>query len=462
MVNDLVLDKHGQKMSKSRGNAVDPWELINRYGADAVRWYLLDVSPPWVPTRFDENGVRDVSARFLGTLVNVYAFFTLYANIDKIDPSSFDIPISERPELDRWIISRLNSLTKFIEQSMPEYELTRVTKGIGAFLVDEVSNWYVRRSRERFWSNEFDLDKKSAYLTLYEVLITLSKLMAPFAPFIAEDIYLNLTRGNQLESVHLEKYPQADLTLIDSELEEKMALVITVVSLGRSVRNRVQIKIRQPLRKVMVNDRYEDILKNMENLIKEELNVKDIEYVSALSQYVSYEVRANLPVAGPKYGKMLNQIVANLQQLDAYSVAKTVDSQGSIVLQIDGKEVELSKEDIDIKIKAREGFAVEVEDDTFVVLDTEIDHELELEGIARELVSKIQTMRKNKGFDVIDHITLTIFCDDTVRESVEKHASYIQGDTLCDNLVIASEKFDGEELNINGHEVVISIERLEK
>ncbi|MBP8619896.1 MAG: isoleucine--tRNA ligase [Firmicutes bacterium] len=462
VVNDLVLDKHGQKMSKSRGNAVDPWELINKYGADAVRWYLLDVSPPWVPTRFDKNGVRDVSSRFLGTLVNVYAFFTLYANIDKIDPSSFDIPVNERPELDRWIISRLNSLTQFIEHSMPEYELTRVTKAIGAFLVDEVSNWYVRRSRERFWSNEFDLDKKSAYLTLYQVLISLSKLMAPFAPFIAEDIYLNLTRGNQLESVHLEKYPKADLTLIDSELEEKMGLVITIVSLGRSVRNKVQIKIRQPLRKIMVNDKYEDILKNMENLIKEELNVKDIEYVSALSQYVSYEVRANLPVAGPKYGKLLNDIVANLQELDAYCVAKTVDSHGSIVLQIDGKEVELSREDIDIKIKAREGFAVEVEDDTFVVLDTEIDHELELEGIARELVSKIQTMRKNKGLEVIDHINLTIFCDDTVREAVEKHASYIQGDTLCDNLVIALEKFDGQELNINGHKVVISIERVEK
>lgn len=462
VVNDLVLDKYGQKMSKSKGNTVDPWELINRYGADAVRWYLLDVSPPWVPTRFDENGIRDVSSRFLGTLVNVYAFFTLYANIDKIDPSSLNIPVKDRPELDRWIVSRLNSLTKSIEQNMPEYELTKITKAIGTFLVDEVSNWYVRRSRERFWSNEFNLDKKSAYVTLYEVLVTLSKLMAPFAPFIAEDIYLNLTHGNQMESVHLEMYPEADETLIDPELEERMGLVITIVSLGRSVRNKVQIKIRQPLRKMMVNDKYKHILSNMENLIKEELNIKEIEYASALGEYVSYEVRANLPVAGPKYGRMLNKIIAALQELDAQEVAKIIDSQGSLLVNVNGQEVELSKEDVDIRIRAREGFAVEVENDTFVVLDTEIDRELELEGIARELVSKIQTMRKNKGLDVIDHINLTIWCDDTVREALREHSVYVQGDTLCDSLVVRSEKFDGQNLDINGHDVIISIERVAK
>lgn len=462
LVNDLVLDKYGQKMSKSRGNAVDPWDLINKYGADTVRWYLMDVSPPWVPIKFDENAVRDVSSRFFGTLLNVYAFFTLYANIDKMDPTTLDVPVEERPELDRWIISRLNSLAKSIEQNMKEYELSKITRDIGTFLVDEVSNWYVRRSRERFWSNEFDLNKKSAYLTLYEVLVSLSKLMAPFVPFVTEDIYLNLTQGKAMESVHFELYPEGDDDLIDPVLEERMGLVITLVSLGRSVRNKVQIKIRQPLRKIMVNEKYKDILGSMESLIKEELNVKDVEYVSELGEYISYEVRPNLPVAGPKYGRQLQNIISALAQLDANKVVNTLKSEGRVVIVLDGEEIELTEEDIDIRIKPREGFAVEVENDTFVVLDTDIDHELMLEGIARELVSKIQNLRKNAGFDVIDHINMILRCDDTVQEAVKKHIDYVKGDTLCDNLMFADQEIEGEVLDINGHKVVVKIERVEK
>ena len=460
LVNDLILDKHGQKMSKSRGNTVDPWNVLDKYGADTLRWYLLAVSPPWVPTRFDEDGVRETSSRFFGTLVNVYSFFTLYANIDVLDPGTLDIPVEERPEIDRWIISRLNTLLKQIEEDMKGYELSRVLRGIESFLVDDVSNWYVRRSRERFWSNEFDLDKKSAYRTLYEVLIALSKVMAPFAPFLAEDLYLNLTGGKAMESVHLEDYPTADQTLIDSALEERMGLVIALVSLGRAVRNKMQIKVRQPLRKMMVNGKHQHILEDVEDLVKEELNIKQIEYVGSLTEYVDYEVRANLPVAGPKYGKDLRGIIAALAQLDAKQAVTVVERDGTITVTVDGRELTLDREDIDIRMSAREGFAVEVENDTFVVLDTEIDQELASEGHAREIVSKVQTMRKNAGFDVVDHIAIVISSDDVILEAVSKHMDYIQAETLCDDLELTHDSIQGEDWDINGYKATIRVEKL--
>ncbi|MGI6627358.1 MAG: isoleucine--tRNA ligase [Bacillota bacterium] len=461
LVNDLVLDKHGQKMSKSKGNTVNPWELIDKFGADASRWYLLAVSPPWVPTRFDEDGVREVASRFFGTLINVYSFFTMYANIDKLDPAEIDIQVKDRPEIDRWIISRLNTLVKTVNENMPGYELTKIVRSIGTFLVDEVSNWYVRRSRERFWSNDFDLDKKSAYRTLYEVLLALSKLMAPFAPFISEDIYLNLTMGKAMESVHFETYPEANKALIDSELEERMGLVITLVSLGRSIRNKVQIKVRQPLRKIMVNKKHQGVLGSMEELVKEELNVKEVAYVSTMSDYVSYEVRANLPVAGPKYGKNLRAIIGALGRIDTSEIARIVETRSTFPVTIDGRQVELDKEDIDIRIKGREGFSVEVENDTFVILDAEIDQELAWEGIAREIVSKVQTMRKNSGFDVTDHINMVISSNKAVLESIKRHVDYIKGDTLCDNLELTPLVIEsGDTWNINGHKAIIRIERV--
>ena len=261
---------------------MDPWNAIDKFGVDALRWYLVAGSPPWVPTRFDEDGVREVASRFFGTLLNVYAFFTLYANIDGIDPNEFSIPVKDRPEIDRWVISRMNSLAKAVRQDMETYELTKAVRAISEFVVDEVSNWYVRRNRERFWSNEFDLDKKAAYVTLHEVLLGVAKMMAPFAPYLAEDIYLNLTQGKALESVHFALYPEPDETLIDKALEDKMGLVIRLVSLGRAVRNKVQIKTRQPLAKVLVNGKSRAVLEPVEDLVKEELNVKAVEYVEDL------------------------------------------------------------------------------------------------------------------------------------------------------------------------------------
>lgn len=474
LVNDLVLDKEGQKMSKSKGNTVDPWEMIDKFGVDALRWYLLAVSPPWVPTKFDEDGVREVASRFFGTLQNVYSFFTLYANIDNLDPKDFDIPVKDRPEIDRWIVSRLNSLVKQVRTEMESYELTRVVRAIASFVVDEVSNWYVRRTRERFWSNDFDLSKKSAYRTLYEVLVGVAKLMAPFAPYAADDIYLNLTGRASLESVHLEIYPEADESLIDAELEGRMGLVITLVSLGRAVRNKVQIKVRQPLRKMLVNGKSRALLSRMEDLVRQELNVKEVVYVDSLNDYVSFEVRPNLPVAGPKYGKLLRSIMAALPKADAGALARELESRGQVELQVEtpgagspAQTVTLAKEDLDVRIHALEGFAVEVLGDQFVILDTEIDRDLMLEGIARELVSKVQTTRKSLGFNVLDHIRMWVASDADVKEAVERHAGYVKGDTLTDRLEFVTDAASldtgvpgTQDLGLNGHSARVRLTRV--
>ncbi len=474
LVNDLVLDKDGSKMSKSKGNTVDPWEMIDRFGVDALRWYFMAVSPPWVPTRFDPEGIKEIAVRFFGTLQNVYSFFTLYANIDNLDPKDITIRIGERPEIDRWVLSRLNSLTKDVREYMESYDFTKTTRAIAGFVVDEVSNWFVRRSRERFWSTDFGLDKKSAYRTLYEVLLAVCKLMAPFAPFAAEDIYLNLTGGQAMESVHLEEYPPVDELAIDLELQERMGLVITLVSLGRSVRNKVQIKVRQPLRKILVNGKHRGLLARMEDLVKEELNVKEIVYVDDLHDYVLYEAKPNLPVAGPKFGKRLGQVIKVLSSADAFEIARAMESSGQAQIQVGGEALTLEAQDVEIRIRAREGFAIEMEKDVFVILDTEIDEALVLEGIAREIVSKVQTMRKSLGFNVLDNINMDIVCDCVVKEAISHHEPYIKGDTLCRRLQVQdlpeaastvkkaqSGLGDFQEWDLNGHEVLIRLERLQ-
>lgn len=464
LVNDLVLDKNGQKMSKSRGNTVEPWNMIDKFGVDALRWYLIAVSPPWVPTRFDEDGVKEVAVRFFGTLQNVYSFFTMYANIDGLNPADFCVPLRDRPEVDRWIISRLNSLVKSVTDNVEEYELTRAVRSIAGFVVDEVSNWYVRRNRERFWANELTLDKKAAYRTLWEVLVTVAKLMAPFAPFISEDIYLNLTGGKELESVHLADWPVTDEESIDRELENRMGLVIQIVELGRSARNQVQIKTRQPLSKILVNGKCRPVLSSMENLVKEELNVKEVEYVDNLSHYVDYEIKPNFPVLGPKYGKLLGAISAALKSLDPAAAARSLNEKGYLDLDVNGTSMRLISEEIEIRIHERPGFAVAAEGDTFVVLDTTITDELVLEGIAREIVSKVQNMRKAKGFNVVDSINLYICCDDQVRVSLEKHGTSIMEDTLAEEikLVPSPEGLDVafEKWDINGHDTYIGLENL--
>lgn len=460
VVNELVLDKNGQKMSKSRGNTIDPWDLINKYGADATRWYILAVSPPWVPTRFDEDGVREVFAKFFGTLKNVYSFFTMYANIDGLDPNDFDVPYSERPELDRWVISRLNSLVKFVNEMMAEYEMTRAVRAIQEFVVDEVSNWYVRRSRSRFWASELDTNKKAAYRTLFEVLVTTAKLMAPFAPFIAEEIYHNLTHG-QHGSVHLVDYPTHTEELIDAELEERMAVTIDIVSLGRACRNQVQIKVRQPLKQIMVDGRQREVLQPMEDLIKEELNVKHIHYIDELDKYVKYQVKPNFRVLGPRLGSLVKAVAKELANTNAQQLVQQLRQEGEAVLTVDDNQIRLTEDDLDIRVDQLEGFTVELSKNNFVILDTELTEELILEGLAREMISKIQTMRKDAGFEITDNIVIEYVGDSDVERAVQAHLEYIKDETLAVEVKAAEQGDDGfTEWNLNGHNTLLKVTRV--
>ena len=460
MVNDMVLDKNGRKMSKSKGNTVDPNQLIADYGADATRWYILSVSPAWTPTKFDVDGVKDVFLKFFGTLQNVYSFFTMYANLDGVDPSEYDVPVEERPEIDRWIISRLNTLTKSVEQDMEEYELMKAVRAVQSFVVDEVSNWYVRRCRERFWAPEIDQNKKAVYRTLYEVLLTTAKLMAPYAPFTAEEIYQNLTHGEK-ESVHLIDFPAYDESLVDANLEERMALAMDTVSLGRACRNKVQIKVRQPLKEILVNGQKREILEPVEDLVKEELNIKNIHYIENLDKYVNYNLKPNFPVLGPKFGSLVKSIASTLAQADAKDLIQTLRQEGSITIQVDGNEIELTEDDLDIRIQEQEGFTVEMNNDNFVILDTELTDQLIAEGLAREIISKVQTMRKDADYQITDNITVEYVSDVEVKEAVEEYLEYIKDETLAtevERVVEASDEF--QEWDINGHETYIKVERV--
>ncbi len=461
MVNDMILDKHGQKMSKSKGNIVDPWKMLANYGADATRWYLLAVSPAWTPTKFDEDGVKEVFLKFFGTLQNVVSFFTMYANIDDIDPVEFEMAVDAREEIDQWVISRLNTLVKYVKENMAEFELTKVVRAIQDFVVDEVSNWYVRRCRERFWAPEMTDDKKAVYRTLYEVLLTVVKLMAPFAPFISEEIYLNLTHEMKAESVHFVDYPVYDASMVNRELEEHMALVMSIVSLGRACRNKVQIKVRQPLNEIMVDGQRREMLEPMENLVKEELNIKNVHYIENLDQYVNYQVKPNFPVLGPKYGKMMKSISGALAKANPGEVVRTIRSQGVLNLQVDDQELPLTGQDLDIRIQEREGFTVEMDNDNFVILDTELTAELVKEGLAREMISKIQTMRKNADFEIMDQIKIKYVSDVDVVEAVNVFREYIKDETLAIEIKHHVEPgVDFEEWDINGHQAFIKVERV--
>ena len=459
LVNDLLLDKNGQKMSKSRGNAVDPWKLLDKYGADATRWYLLAVSPPWTPTRFDEDGLKDTYAKFFGTLQNVFSFFTLYANIDNADPENYNVPVADRDEIDRWIISRMNSLIRQARTDMEAYDLTRVVREIQAFVIDEVSNWYVRRSRDRFWASEMDTHKKAVYRTLWEVLLNVAKLMAPFAPFMAEEIYQNLKQGpDKLTSVHLEMYPESDESLINVDLEEHMGLVINLVSLGRAARNKVQIKVRQPLATILVARKHQPILAPMEGLVKEELNIKNLEYIDNPDEYVAYTVKPNFPVLGPKYGKLMKDIATALAAGNAAEMVKTLRETGALQLTVAGNQVTLGNEDLEVRVEEKQGFAVEMDHGDYVILNTVLTQSLVQEGLARELVSKVQNMRKTANFELTDRIRLDFTVDDEVAAAVEAFKDYVMAETLAVAVNRETSKAAGfEEWDLNGHPAAIKV-----
>ncbi|MDZ7346406.1 MAG: isoleucine--tRNA ligase [candidate division KSB1 bacterium] len=464
---ELILDKDGKKMSKSLGNTVDPFEQMEKYGADVLRWYLLAVSPPWVPTRFDEAGVAETARKFFGTLTNTYAFFAMYANIDgfRYRPEE-RIPIAERAEIDRWVLSRLNTVTRQINSELSEYELTKAVRAIADFTIEDLSNWYVRRCRRRFWKSEMGQDKTAAFQTLYECLLTISRLMAPFAPFLAEAIYRGLTTGrfDVPSSVHLCDYPQAGIQPLDFNdelLEERMTLVRRIVELGRSIRNDVGIRVRQPLSEIVIvarNERRPQLLKGMENLILEELNVKSIRYIGDERELYSRKVEPVFKKLGPKFGKLVNQAAEAIRAFSEEEIDHILN--GGERLSIDGHEVLITTEDVTVKTESKPGLAAASEGDLTVGLKTEITTELLHEGLAREFVNRIQNLRKEADLEVTDRIRLSVAASGVMAEALKAMRSYVQNETLTVEMSFGQAVGDHcREWEIDGYKVAAGITR---
>lgn len=453
-----VNDKDGIKMSKHKGNVVDPWSVLDKQGADAVRWYFYTSSAPWLPSRFAPEIVSEVQRKFLGTLWNTYAFFVLYAEIDKYDPSLYDIANVKLSVMDRWILSELNTLIDFVDKGLDKYNITDTSRAIEKF-TDNLSNWYVRRCRERFWGSDMSEDKIAAYTTLYTALTTLAKLAAPFVPFITEQIYGNLVLPfykNVPVSVHLTSFPVCDKAFIDTQLGETMDRVINIVSLGRTARNACAIKNRQPLSELFIRaDKFDSLPEEYLDILKEELNVKKIAFISDSSGFASYEIKPQLRTLGPKYGPLIGKIREYLAQCDSTTLVNAVRKGEAVTVSIDNTLVAFKEEDLLISDKNKEGYQTVSEKGITVILNTELSQELIQEGLMRELVSKIQTMRKESGFNVTDHIAVTYSCGEKLAEVIEKYKSEIMQDTLADSITAGS----GSSLkDINGEEISLSLE----
>lgn len=452
-----VNDKDGIKMSKHKGNVVEPFTVLDKQGADATRWYFYTASAPWLPSRFSAENVSEAQRKFMGTLWNTYAFFVLYAEIDKFNPTEHKLEDFKLTVMDKWILSGLNSLIKFVDEGLNEYKITETSRAIGEF-VDNLSNWYVRRCRDRFWGSDMTENKEAAYVTHYTVLSTLSKVIAPYVPFLAENMYQNLVANfdkNAPLSVHLCDFPVADESRIDPELESGMNDVLKTVVLGRAARNKANIKNRQPLKRLIYNGKKE-LSPELKALVEDELNVKEVDISADSAKYISYELKPQLKTLGPKYGALLGKIRALLAE-KSDEIAATVKSGKTYVAELDGKTVELAEEDLLISVKNKEGFSSESDGETTVVLDTELNDELIYEGAEREIVSKIQTMRKEAGFEVVDHISVA-FKAEGVAKSVFEKGTY-KADVLCD---ADGNDFDGytKEWDINGDKVTISIKKI--
>ncbi|MCI5675402.1 MAG: isoleucine--tRNA ligase [Ezakiella sp.] len=453
LVNDLVLDKYGKKMSKHKGNTLDPFEIFEKYGADVARFYAIYVSVPWLPTKYDEDGLREVESKFIRSLRNIYTFFQLYVNSEDMKPDELDVPIEERDELDRWILSRYNSLVKSVEENIEIFELTKISKAIVDFVVEDFSNWYIRRSRRRFWG-EASRDKDAAFRTSYEVLLSLTKLIAPFTPFIADELYLKLADG---KSVHLENYPEADLSLIDLELEAKIELVRKIVSLGRAAREKENIKVRQPIESIVIDKKYQTKIDDLEDLIKEELNIKKIDYVDDVSEYMNYELKPNFKIAGPVLGKKVGEFSKYLSSLDRAAFIKELED-GAVEIELSGDKYSITPDYVDIRVSAKEGYDVQLENGLYVLLNTQLTPELIEEGYSREFTSKIQQERKRLDFDISDRIEIYYSADEEFEKAIDLHAEEIKDETLA--LVLQKKDLVGEKIDMNGHDVIVEIRRI--
>ena len=454
LVNDLLLDSEGKKMSKSRGNIVEPFTTIKEYGADTVRFYLPYVSPVWTPLKFDIAGLKEVYSKFFNPLKNTYSFFAMYANIDEIDTDMCAIEYKDREEIDKWLLSKYNKLVKDVRNSFDEYDLNKVVHYLTNFVSDDLSNWYIRRNRSRFWASELDNSKKSVYLTTYEVLVGLSKLIAPITPYISEELYRNLTNE---ESVHLADYPKCNESLINEEIENRMDLVRDLISTGRYVREEAKIKVRQPLQEALLDIKDKDVIGDLTDLIKEELNVKEVIYVSDLTKYMDLTVKPNFKEVGKVFGKNIKDFQEKLTNLTTDDI-NTLNSGNNIKMTIDNTEYEVNKDMVDIRISSKEGFNVGTINNKFIILNTELSKELLDEGLARETISKIQQLRKSYNFDIMDRIKVYYHANDEYTNSINKHLEFIKKETLAIEFI--NDNSLELDTNINDYQVGFKLERM--
>ena len=455
LVNELLLDKNGHKMHKSKGNAVEPFTLMNKYGADTIRWYIPYVSPVWTPLKFNEDDLKEVHSKFFNPLKNTYTFFQTYANIDNIDISNCNVDVNDREEIDKWLLSKYNRLVMNVTEDMNNYDLNQVVRKITSFVSDDLSNWYIRRNRNRFWASDLDNSKKSVYITTYEVLLGLCKLCAPIIPFTTEEIYIKLT-GN--DSVHLEDYPIANTNLIDDKLEEKMDLVINLISLGRNAREESKIKVRQPIKSVILDKKIEPIINDIDELIKEELNVKEIIYLDDLSEYMNIEYKPNFKVCGKIFGKDMRLFTDYLSNITKEELKLLENNK--LVITLNGNEYEVKYDYIDTRINSKEGYDVTVENNNLIILDTNLTPELISEGLARETISKIQNLRKNNGYEIMDRIIIHYSSNEEYTNSITNYIDTIKKETLANDII----KEDNIEdiIDINDYKVGIKLERVNK
>ena len=457
----LVLDAKGMKMSKHLGNAVNPFEMIDKYGADPVRFYMMTNSEPWDNLKFDPDGVDEVRRKFFGTLYNTYSFFSLYANVDGFSYAEPDVPVAERPEIDRWILSVLNSLVEGVDREMQNYDPTRAGRLIDAFVNDDLSNWYVRLNRKRFWGKEMSKDKLSAYQTLYTCLETVAKLLAPFAPFYADQLYLDLTSATGRDhvcSVHLAQFPMADERLIDKDLEARMGIAQKITSMVLALRRKVNIKVRQPLQAIMipaVDDEQKQHIEAVKDLVKNEVNVKELKFVEGSGVLVK-KVKCNFRTMGKKFGKLMKGVAAAMGALSQEQIAE-LEKQGVLAVSVDGQDVQVEAADVEIISEDIPGWLVSNEGNLTVALEVELTDELRKEGMARELINRIQNMRKDGGLEITDRIRVTITPDDKVKSAVEGYADYIKTQVLADDITLTAN--GGQEADLDGLKVNILVEK---
>ena len=453
VVNDMILDAHGKKMSKSSGNTIDPVEVMEKYGADATRWYMLYASPVWTPLKLDEEGIKEANSKFFSTLKNTYTFFEMYANADKLTIKDFEVDYKYLEDIDKWLLSKYNNLVKNVTNSMESYDLNKTVHYIQDFVCDDLSNWYIRRNRRRFWQNELDNSKKAVYKTTYDVLVGLCKLIAPISPFISEEIYQNLTNE---ESVHLSDYPVYDEKLIDEKLEEKMDLVIELISYARNIREDAKIKVRQPISEVIFEDKYREKIGEFEQLFKEELNVKNVVWASDLSKYLTVSYKSNFKEAGKLLGSNMNAFKEYLETISKEDSLKL--EKGTLKVTLNNQEYSVLPSYVIKSVLSTEGYNAVMLNYKTVIINTNLTQDLVNEGLAREIVSKVQNLRKSSGFDISDRINMVYTGPKEITDAVREFKDYIMDEVLAVTLEESNDAL--EELKINDYDMKVSVSQI--